>query len=478
MKKLLTALFSIALLIGLTGCGDPAPTFYTITYVSEFGTAPDAISVEEGTVLTAEQLPSISAEGYTFKGWFDGETQAKADEYTVTNDVTLTAEWEVAIKNYTVSFTTSIGTKPKAFTVAENTILTAEQLPAIEDPDKNHNFKGWYDDDTLAKAGEYKVTKDVVLTAEWKSIVTVTYQSEFGTIPTAIRVEEGTKLTADQLPALTADGYIFLGWFDGDQKEAKAGEYEVTTAVVLTAKWEWSLLGSWDYTVIDIDQQTCDETKIPTRITFVDDTKFEATVVYDLSALLGTEDDPLFYTIKGTYTNTNGTITLTFDETQFSPINGAMWLPTEEDSLGFTENAINLIKGFEIKIDSEKLKVKPTASSSFVDYPNGKTVDEKLIGAWEDDNSYGMRMQFNSDNTFYMGETGQTGADYGKGKYVIIDGYVLVYCTQESVDFETWTDLDDGDILSSMMTANYTFNGDKLNVGMDFNKLTAGNIKY
>lgn len=476
MKKLLTALFSIALLIGLTGCGDPAPTFYTITYVSEFGTAPDAISVEEGTVLTAEQLPSISAEGYTFKGWFDGETQAKADEYTVTNDVTLTAEWEVAIKNYTVSFTTSIGTKPEAFTVAENTILTAEQLPAIEDPDKNHNFKGWYDENTLAKAGEYKVTKDVVLTAEWKSIVTVTYQSEFGTIPTAIRVEEGTKLTAEQLPALTADGYIFLGWFDGDQKEAKAGEYEVTTAVVLTAKWEWSFLGSWDYTVID--QQTGDETEIPTRITFVDDTKFEATVVYDLTKI---QADPAFYTIKGTYTNTNGTVTLTLDETQFSPINGAMWFPAEEDegqnSFGLLENTINLIKDFEIKIDGGKLKLK-TASSSFIDYPNGKTVDERLIGAWEDDDSNGMRMQFNSDNTFYLGENEQTGAHYGKGKYVIIDEYVLVYCTQESVDFETWTDLDDGAILNSMMTANYTIIGDKLNVGMDFNKLTAGNIKY
>lgn len=73
---------------------------YTVTYLTAQGTAPAQIEVEENTVLTAEQLPELTADGYIFGGWYDGETVAVAGTYTVTKDVTLVAKWEEKIENY------------------------------------------------------------------------------------------------------------------------------------------------------------------------------------------------------------------------------------------------------------------------------------------------------------------------------------------------------------------------------------------
>lgn len=66
---------------------------------------------------------------------------------------------------------------------------------------------------------------------------TVTYVSEYGKVPEAIVVEENTKLTSEQLPSLTYEGYTFLGWSIGETL-INADSYEVKSDVTLTAKWE------------------------------------------------------------------------------------------------------------------------------------------------------------------------------------------------------------------------------------------------
>lgn len=69
-------------------------TKFTVTFKTAHGKNPASIEVEKDTVLTAEQLKKLTFEGFIFKGWFDGETEAKAGEYKVTKDVTLTAKWK------------------------------------------------------------------------------------------------------------------------------------------------------------------------------------------------------------------------------------------------------------------------------------------------------------------------------------------------------------------------------------------------
>ena len=101
IKKLvlvgLVLLASVMVLLPLVGCkNDSVPEVpkYTVKFETEHGTAPASITVESGTKLTAEQLKALTdTVDNIFEGWYDGETQAKGGEYTVTKDVTLVARW-------------------------------------------------------------------------------------------------------------------------------------------------------------------------------------------------------------------------------------------------------------------------------------------------------------------------------------------------------------------------------------------------
>ena len=101
IKKLvlvgLVLLASVMVLLPLVGCkNDSVPEVpkYTVKFETEHRTTPASITVESGTKLTAEQLKALSdTDDNIFEGWYDGETQAKGGEYTVTKDVTLVARW-------------------------------------------------------------------------------------------------------------------------------------------------------------------------------------------------------------------------------------------------------------------------------------------------------------------------------------------------------------------------------------------------
>ena len=72
MKQIPRTVFLVAslflLLIGFSSC-DVEPKKFSVTYESEHGNVPDAIEVEINTILTADQLPVLEEEGYTFFFW-------------------------------------------------------------------------------------------------------------------------------------------------------------------------------------------------------------------------------------------------------------------------------------------------------------------------------------------------------------------------------------------------------------------------
>ena len=69
----------------------PAPT-HTVTFDSAGGTACNSITVTEGG--TYKDLPTPEKDGYTFDGWYNGETKVqKDDKVSITSDITLTAHW-------------------------------------------------------------------------------------------------------------------------------------------------------------------------------------------------------------------------------------------------------------------------------------------------------------------------------------------------------------------------------------------------
>ena len=78
------------------GCYDRENAiFYTVSYYTEHGTAPKP--VEKVKVLYSTLFPTLTADGYIFKGWYmDSEFKTKATAGKVLNsDTTLYAKWEV-----------------------------------------------------------------------------------------------------------------------------------------------------------------------------------------------------------------------------------------------------------------------------------------------------------------------------------------------------------------------------------------------
>ena len=158
----------------------PVVATYTVSYSSDYATEQvyklKPVTVQEGTVLGVEQLPVLSENGYTFIGWYDGETKVIAGAYKVTKNVTLVAKWskkssqddDSKTTSYTISYSSDKGVSDSSLlypiTVLEGTAITAEQLPELSA--MGWSFEGWYDGETKVIAG-YKVTKNITLVAKW-----------------------------------------------------------------------------------------------------------------------------------------------------------------------------------------------------------------------------------------------------------------------------------------------------------------------
>lgn len=170
-------------------------------------------------------------------------------------------EEKPVVATYTVSYSSDYATeqvyKLKPVTVQEGTVLGVEQLPVLSET--GWSFEGWYDGEVKVVAGTYKVIKSVLLVAKWSKIgqteepskpsedepdkpvvtYTVSYSSDKGVTDAdllkPITVSDGTAITAGQLPELSATGWSFEGWYDGETKVI-AG-YKVTKNITLVAKW-------------------------------------------------------------------------------------------------------------------------------------------------------------------------------------------------------------------------------------------------
>ena len=226
-----------------TDSTETEPTYFTVTFDSDGGTEVSPQSVESGKTATKPANPT--KDGYTFTAWHKGE--AEYDFSTpVTSNITLAAHWSKNTVYYTVTYKSDYGTISDALkngiSLAENTILTDEQLPALSDD--NAIFKGWYDDEKKAVAGEYAVTKNVTLTALWTDEAMVSYASVFCTVPTSFMAKLNQTLTAENLASLDCPPYTFLGWFyakdesgNGTGLQAQVGE-KITADTTLCAKWQ------------------------------------------------------------------------------------------------------------------------------------------------------------------------------------------------------------------------------------------------
>lgn len=186
-------------------------------YVKEINTAPTitlnlnghgdnyTVSPEFNTVLT---LPTPTADGYSFLGWYYNESLKTKAETNVScfEDSTFYAKW---IKNYKITFNTDGGT-----VIADQTVDEGSKVVMPEDPTKEgHLFVDWYTDPefTTVFNRDTKVTSNMTLYAKWSADAdNVIIKLHYGDTTEDIKVVKGeTRLPKKEVENAGA----FMGWY-------------------------------------------------------------------------------------------------------------------------------------------------------------------------------------------------------------------------------------------------------------------------
>ena len=186
-------------------------------YVKEINTAPKitlnlnghgdnyTVNPNYNTIL---ELPTPTADGYTFLGWYYNEslTQKADAKVSCFEDSTFYAKW---IKNYKITFNTDGGTE-----IADQTVDEGSKVVMPADPTKEgHLFVDWYtDSDFTSKFNrDTKVTSDMTLYAKWSADAdNVTIKLHYGDTTEDIKVVKGeTRLPKKEVENAGA----FMGWY-------------------------------------------------------------------------------------------------------------------------------------------------------------------------------------------------------------------------------------------------------------------------
>ena len=238
---------------------------YTVTFAYNDGTTADTtVAIACGTAIGAGAIPQPTRTGYTFGGWFAGDTALTADTVIAAN-TTYTAAWTA--NTYTVQYLPNGGTGEMAaqtFTYDAEQALTANAFTRA-----GYDFRGWntsasgssvqYTDGAAVKNLSAKNNAVVKLYAVWAGQpVRVTVDRNDGSEPTVRTgvvgynynyIYENGSARYNQIPDPTRTGYIFLGWFD-----AREGGTEITnqtkfadaTPVTLYAHWQEGITVHFD----------------------------------------------------------------------------------------------------------------------------------------------------------------------------------------------------------------------------------------
>ena len=135
---------------------------YTVTVKPENGKADIIITQDYGTPITA---PTLTREGYTFKGW-----DKEIPETMPADNITVKAQWE--INQYTITFDTNGGSEIAPITQDYGTEITAPDNPTR----KGYTFKGWH-----KEIPETMPAENITITARWKDTEKPTGEIIIGT---------------------------------------------------------------------------------------------------------------------------------------------------------------------------------------------------------------------------------------------------------------------------------------------------------
>ncbi len=187
----------------------------TVTFLSDGeSAAPSQIRAN----TPADQPADPTKEGYTFIGWYNGESEWDF-ETPVTTGLILTAKWQ--LNRYTITFDTAGGSEVPSITQDYGTAITPPAAPTRT----GYTFAGW--DKTIPTT---MPAGNMTITAQWQvNQYTITFDTAGGSEVAPITQDYGTTITAPANPAKT--GYTFAGWDREIPTTMPAGD------MTITARW-------------------------------------------------------------------------------------------------------------------------------------------------------------------------------------------------------------------------------------------------
>ena len=180
MKKIIKFIALLILIIPifvLISCGSSNSEEYTVTFDSMGGTHIDSQNVEKGDKATKPTNPT--REGYTFDDWYYNGEKWSFIGYVVTEDITLTAKWNVNSYDLNVKNDNVL-----AGTINDisSSYSYKQTISLIATPNPGYEFAGWYEGNTkkseLEKYAFAMPAKDIIYTAKWTATTNVPYKVE------------------------------------------------------------------------------------------------------------------------------------------------------------------------------------------------------------------------------------------------------------------------------------------------------------
>ena len=182
----------------------PDPANYTVTFNSDGGSEVTSQIVTEGTAATEPSAPSKN--GYTFGGWFNGNTEFNFST-AINENLTLTAKWNII--SYTITYSGIDGaTNPNTATTYT---IESEDINLLNASKDGFTFNEWKNGTTAVTKIEKGSTGNITLTATWTNVNGIT-----ATIAPASTIGI-TSSNYDKLIILTPEtGFSNYTWyFDG-----------------------------------------------------------------------------------------------------------------------------------------------------------------------------------------------------------------------------------------------------------------------
>lgn len=157
----------LAIPVGTTGNVDVSAKWEPITYTIDFDTnggLPTLSSIDYTIESDSFTLQEITKVGYTFDGWYNGETKVTEITTGTYGNMTLVAKWTADL--YTISYDLADGVNspenPTSYTI-ESGLIT------LKDPTREgYTFAGWYNGEQLVTTIDSNTLENITLTAKWK----------------------------------------------------------------------------------------------------------------------------------------------------------------------------------------------------------------------------------------------------------------------------------------------------------------------